>query len=302
MQRAKLFPWHAPSRVFDGSFGRLQLLEAAAGEPPQTAHAPQIIDQAGGRRPRGAGRRRDAPPDARQPAVPQSRAPPARRCSSPARHRRSCSCFQASGDWLRGSFPAVFDAGSRPFAAARRGDHAAHPPARRHARDRGAQRPVPVPRAAGVHAAGTDALDRGDLPRAPPRRRARCGAARPSPTRASARALALLRAHPNKDVNMNDAGEPGRPVALALLRPVPALHRPLAALLPRHAVRRVGDLQALLGQRQDRRGLGRTRLFRAIEFHPLLPAAGRHPALRVPARGRIKPNTDPQDEHRRRAD
>ena len=32
-----------PIRVFDGSFGRLQLLEASAGEPPLTGAAPQII-------------------------------------------------------------------------------------------------------------------------------------------------------------------------------------------------------------------------------------------------------------------
>src|SRR5258706_15520829 len=32
-----------PIRVFDGSFGRLQLVEASTGEAPQTCPAPQII-------------------------------------------------------------------------------------------------------------------------------------------------------------------------------------------------------------------------------------------------------------------
>src|SRR5947207_15693017 len=32
-----------PIRVFDGSFGRLQLIEAVAGDPPQSSPVPQII-------------------------------------------------------------------------------------------------------------------------------------------------------------------------------------------------------------------------------------------------------------------
>src|SRR4029077_15610857 len=32
-----------PIRVFDGSFGRLQLIEAVAGDPPQSSPVPQIV-------------------------------------------------------------------------------------------------------------------------------------------------------------------------------------------------------------------------------------------------------------------
>ena len=32
-----------PIRVFDGSFGRLQLVEAAAGDPAQSSPVPQIM-------------------------------------------------------------------------------------------------------------------------------------------------------------------------------------------------------------------------------------------------------------------
>ena len=106
-----------PIRVFDGSFGRLQLVEAAAGEAPQTGPAPQIIIKQEGA---DLDYRVDAEflhltrgnllflnPGATSQALLESGAASAQ-----------LLCFQASSDWLRGSFPAVFNAGNRPFASA----------------------------------------------------------------------------------------------------------------------------------------------------------------------------------------
>ena len=104
-----------PIRVFDGSFGRLQLLEAAAGETPQSTVVPQVlIKQAGAdldvlidgellRLTRG--NLLFTNPGATSQAI------------LAAGGHAQLLVFQASTNWLCGSFPAVFDAGGRPFAS-----------------------------------------------------------------------------------------------------------------------------------------------------------------------------------------
>jgi AraC-like DNA-binding protein len=102
-------------RIFDGSFGRLQLIETAAGETPQSTAAAQILILQ-----EGAGLdvmvdgealrlTRDnllfLNPGATSQAV------------LAAADNAQLFAFQASPEWLRGSFPAVFDAGARPFAS-----------------------------------------------------------------------------------------------------------------------------------------------------------------------------------------
>jgi len=104
-----------PIRVFDGSFGRLQLLEAGAGEAPQVGSVPQVVVKQDG-----------ADLDVRvdgetcrltrdhliflNPGV-------SSQVILEAGGSTQLLWFQASADWLRGSFPAVFDLGQRPFAA-----------------------------------------------------------------------------------------------------------------------------------------------------------------------------------------
>ncbi|MFY9314330.1 MAG: AraC family transcriptional regulator [Burkholderiales bacterium] len=108
-----------PIRVFDGSFGRLQLIEVAAGDSPQTSAVPQIVVKQEGAdfdlRVEGELLRltRESllflSPGAASEAV----------FEPGAGGSAQLLCFQASADWLRGSFPAVFDAGSRAFGSAR---------------------------------------------------------------------------------------------------------------------------------------------------------------------------------------
>src|SRR5260221_6538259 len=106
-----------PIRVFDGSFGRLQLVEASTGEAPQTCPAPQIIVKQEGT---DLQYRVDGEflhlsranllflnPGATSQALFEAGAASAQ-----------LLCFQASAEWLHRSFPAVFDAGNRPFASA----------------------------------------------------------------------------------------------------------------------------------------------------------------------------------------
>ena len=105
-----------PIRVFDGSFGRLQLVEAAAGEAPQTAVAPQIVVKQ-------AGADLDFRIDGQ--TLPLTRdnllffnpGVTGQAVLADGSHAQLL-VFQASGDWLCRSFPAVFEAGGRPFAAA----------------------------------------------------------------------------------------------------------------------------------------------------------------------------------------
>jgi len=106
-----------PIRVFDGSFGRLQLVEAAAGDVPQTSPAAQVvIKQEGGDlhiRVDGEAHRltRERVVFLNPGATSQVEFEPG---TAPT---VQLLCFQASADWLRGSFPAVFDAGGRAFAS-----------------------------------------------------------------------------------------------------------------------------------------------------------------------------------------
>jgi AraC family transcriptional regulator len=115
-----------PIRVFDGSFGRLQLIEAAAGDPPQSSPVPQIVVKQEGADfdllVDGAPLRltRESllflPPGATSEAVFE---PQVTTAGSAVATSAQLLCFHASSDWLRGSFPAVFDAGSRAFGPAR---------------------------------------------------------------------------------------------------------------------------------------------------------------------------------------
>jgi len=104
-----------PIRVFDGSFGRLQLLEAGAGEAPQVGSVPQVVVKQDGAD-------LDVQVDGEtcrltrdtllflNPGVNSQ-------VILEAGGSAQLLWFQASADWLRGSFPAVFDLGQRPFAA-----------------------------------------------------------------------------------------------------------------------------------------------------------------------------------------
>jgi AraC family transcriptional regulator len=105
-----------PIRVFDGSFGRLQLIEAAAGEALQTTVTPRIVVKH-----EGAdlnflvdGESLHLTRDKLlflNPGV-------ASQANLAAGSHAQMLVFQASSDWLCGSFPAVFDAAGRPFASA----------------------------------------------------------------------------------------------------------------------------------------------------------------------------------------
>ena len=106
-----------PIRVFDGGFGRLQLVEVAAGEAPQAGVVPQIVVKQ-------EGADLDFLVDGEKIRLTRANLlflnPGA--TSQAVFESGSASaqllCFQASGDWLRGSFPAVFDLGNLPFASA----------------------------------------------------------------------------------------------------------------------------------------------------------------------------------------
>ena len=107
-----------PIRVFDGSFGRLQLVEVAAGTAPLTSPVPQIIVKQ-------EGADLDLRVDAellrltRESLLFLSPGAPGETMFEAGAGAAQLLCFQASTDWLRGSFPAAFDAGSRAFGTAR---------------------------------------------------------------------------------------------------------------------------------------------------------------------------------------
>ena len=102
-------------RIFDGKFGRLQLIDTEAGDVPQTVAAPQILVMQ-----EGAGL--DVLVDGEALRLTRDNLlflNPGATCQAvlaAAGHARLFA-FQASAEWLRGSFPAVFDAAGRPFAA-----------------------------------------------------------------------------------------------------------------------------------------------------------------------------------------
>jgi AraC-like DNA-binding protein len=106
-----------PIRVFDGIFGRLQLIEATAGEPAQTVTAPRIVLKHNGGEIAFVVDGENLPltrenllflnPGAVSETRPAAGGAPAQ-----------LVIFEASADWLRGRFPAVFESGMKPFPAA----------------------------------------------------------------------------------------------------------------------------------------------------------------------------------------
>ncbi|MGH8704826.1 MAG: helix-turn-helix domain-containing protein [Burkholderiales bacterium] len=106
-----------PIRVFDGRFGRLQLLEPAGAEPAHASTEPQVVikhDGADivflvGREPIALTRQSILflnPGENRQAQA------------EPGAATAQLLVFQASGEWLRAGFPAVFETGGRPFPSA----------------------------------------------------------------------------------------------------------------------------------------------------------------------------------------
>jgi len=102
-------------RIFDGRFGRLHLIEAETGETPQSAATPQILIMQEG-----------AALDVLVDGEPHSLTRDNLLFVNPgstsqtlraAEGQAQLFAFQASVEWLRGSFPAVFDAGGRPFTS-----------------------------------------------------------------------------------------------------------------------------------------------------------------------------------------
>jgi AraC-like DNA-binding protein len=105
-----------PIRVFDGSFGRLQLIEASGGELPQAGAVPQVIAKQ-------AGADLEVMVDGEKYQLTRDHLlflNPGASCHlliEPGAASAQLIWFQASGDWLRGSFPAMFEFGNRPFGA-----------------------------------------------------------------------------------------------------------------------------------------------------------------------------------------
>ena len=105
-----------PLRIFDGSFGRLQLIEAAAGDAPGSSVAPQIVILQEGA---------DLDVLVEGEALRLTRdkllllnAGANSQAMLAAGGHAQLFVFQASTAWLCGRFPAVFDAAGRPFACA----------------------------------------------------------------------------------------------------------------------------------------------------------------------------------------
>jgi len=191
-----------PIRVFDGSFGRLQLLEASAGEPPLAGTAPQIIAKQ-------AGADLEVSVDGATHRLTRDRllflnpGATSHLIFEPGAASAQLIWFQASGDWLRGSFPAVFDQDNRPFGTA---GEAITPRIRQ------------LADTLAIEVLNDQFLSHERLEfmlqelmlsiveTYVARRQAGGRLWRGSPFADSRirRALALLRAHPNKDVNMND--------------------------------------------------------------------------------------------------
>lgn len=105
-----------PIRVFDGSFGRLQLIEVSGGELAQTGAGPQVVAKQ-------AGADLEVSIDGAMHRLTRDHLlflNPGASCHlliEPGAASAQLIWFQASGDWLRGSFPAMFEPGNRPFDA-----------------------------------------------------------------------------------------------------------------------------------------------------------------------------------------
>ena len=190
-----------PIRIFDGSFGRLQLVETETGEAPQPTVAPQIVilhDGAG----------LDVLVDGEALRLTRDNLlflnPGATgQAMLAAGGHAQLFVFQASADWLRSGFPAVFDAVGRPFGT---GSESINPRIRQladtlvievlndqflsHARLEFMLQELMlsiVESCLGRRASG-----------------ARLWRGSPFADNRIRKALALLRAHPNKEVNMNE--------------------------------------------------------------------------------------------------
>lgn len=104
-----------PIRIFDGKFGRLQLIETVAGETPRSAAGPEILILH-----EGADLDvlvdREALRLTRDNLLFLNPGATSQTVLTAAGHARLLA-FQASTEWLRGSFPAVFEAAGRPFAS-----------------------------------------------------------------------------------------------------------------------------------------------------------------------------------------
>jgi AraC family transcriptional regulator len=174
-----------PIRIFDGSFGRLQLIEAAAGEAPQSTAAPQIlilqegacdilVDGEAQRLTRG--NLLFLNPGATSQAV------------LAGAGQAQLFAFQASAEWLGRSFPAVFGAGGRPFASGN---------------EPITQRIRQLADTLVVEALNDQFLSIVETYLARRASSARLWRGSPFADNRIRKALALLRAHPNKEVNMN---------------------------------------------------------------------------------------------------
>jgi AraC-like DNA-binding protein len=91
------------------------------------------------------------------------------------------------------------------------------------------------------------------------------------------RAIALLRAKPNKELNMDELASQ---VGLSRSR-----FYDLFQLCTGFSPRAYLDLAPFLRARQDRRGSGRAGFLRAKQLHAILPEPGRRPTLGIPPRG-----------------
>src|SRR5689334_9616615 len=105
-----------PIRIFDGSFGRLQLLESAQDEPPESSAALRILIL-------HAGAEIDVLVDGEAQRLTRDNLlfldpGVTTRTVLAAKSQAQVFAFQASTEWLRHGFPAVFDADGRPFASA----------------------------------------------------------------------------------------------------------------------------------------------------------------------------------------
>jgi len=104
-----------PIRIFDGRFGRLQLIESAAGDTPEPTDSLRILILQ-------EGADIDVLVDGEAQRLTRDNLlflnPGATSQAVLAAAHVQLFDFQASTEWLRRSFPAVFDAGGRPFASA----------------------------------------------------------------------------------------------------------------------------------------------------------------------------------------
>jgi AraC-like DNA-binding protein len=106
-----------PIRVFDGVFGRLQLLEVAGGDALPASAAPRVVAKHAGAD-LGFSHEGEALRLTRDNLLFFNPSGPSVAQPDGGAAQPQLVVFEASPDWLRGRFPAVFDAGIRPFPAA----------------------------------------------------------------------------------------------------------------------------------------------------------------------------------------